>query len=193
MHAASEDLRICRFQTGTVPRRVFDVQIAAGAGRVRLSALARQPGRARRCGSRSPGARRGPTGGAGRSRRPQLRYALDDVRYLLDLADRLAAELAELGPDRRGPRPSSPSSSRRSRTASRRTAGGASRACTSSAAAAWRSPAAWPSGGSRRPGGTNRPLRQLLRDDLLVAIAKRQPAIAARPGGAPRLQPARTC
>ena len=30
MHAASEDLRICRFQTGTVPARVFDVQIAAG-------------------------------------------------------------------------------------------------------------------------------------------------------------------
>ena len=30
MHAASEDLRICRFQTGTVPGRVYDVQIAAG-------------------------------------------------------------------------------------------------------------------------------------------------------------------
>src|SRR3954471_21683961 len=30
MHAASEDLRICRFQTGKVPRRVYDVQIAAG-------------------------------------------------------------------------------------------------------------------------------------------------------------------
>src|SRR4051794_25964033 len=29
MHAASEDLRICRFQTGKVPARVFDVQIAA--------------------------------------------------------------------------------------------------------------------------------------------------------------------
>src|ERR1700710_836269 len=28
MHAASEDLRICRFQTGQVPRRVYDVQIA---------------------------------------------------------------------------------------------------------------------------------------------------------------------
>src|SRR5689334_5992492 len=30
MHAASEDLRICRFKTGVVPRRVYDVQIAAG-------------------------------------------------------------------------------------------------------------------------------------------------------------------
>ena len=30
MHAAGEDLRICLFQTGQLPRRVFDVQIAAG-------------------------------------------------------------------------------------------------------------------------------------------------------------------
>src|ERR1700722_654072 len=27
MHAASEDLRICRFQTGRIPARVYDVQI----------------------------------------------------------------------------------------------------------------------------------------------------------------------
>ena len=51
----------------------------------------------RRCGSRSPGARPGPTGGAGRSARSQLRYALDDVRHLLDLADRLEAQLDRLG------------------------------------------------------------------------------------------------
>src|SRR3954470_3221187 len=30
MHAAGEDLRICRLQTGKLPRRLFDVQIAAG-------------------------------------------------------------------------------------------------------------------------------------------------------------------
>src|SRR4051812_39616115 len=30
MHAAGEDLRICKLKTGKVPRRVFDVQIAAG-------------------------------------------------------------------------------------------------------------------------------------------------------------------
>src|SRR6476469_7573704 len=28
MHAAGEDLRICRYQTGAVPPRLFDVQIA---------------------------------------------------------------------------------------------------------------------------------------------------------------------
>ena len=67
MHAASEDLRICRFQTGTVPRRVYDVQIAAGLvgfgyplslGNLVSQALADHGRRA---------ARRGPTGGAGRS------------------------------------------------------------------------------------------------------------------------------
>src|SRR5258708_38405963 len=30
MHAAGEDLRICLIRTGSLPRRVFDVQMAAG-------------------------------------------------------------------------------------------------------------------------------------------------------------------
>src|SRR4051794_19020848 len=30
MHAAGEDLRICRYQIGTLPRRLVDVQIGAG-------------------------------------------------------------------------------------------------------------------------------------------------------------------
>ena len=30
MHAAGEDMRICLLHTGSVPRRVFDIQIAAG-------------------------------------------------------------------------------------------------------------------------------------------------------------------
>ena len=30
MHAAGEDMRICLLHTGAVPRRIFDVQIAAG-------------------------------------------------------------------------------------------------------------------------------------------------------------------
>src|SRR5262245_26512487 len=30
MHAAGEDLRICKFRTGRLPDRVYDVQIAAG-------------------------------------------------------------------------------------------------------------------------------------------------------------------
>jgi ribonuclease D len=105
----------------------------------------------------------------------QLRYALDDVRYLLDLADLLSAQLAEWGrtswaesefaefvaaiqnrveEERWRRLPGLHQLSRRGLEIARRLA-------------EWRFEEA------RR---TNRPLRQLLRDDLLVAIAKRQPS-----------------
>ena len=69
MHAAGEDLRICKIQTGTVPARVFDVQIAAGLvgpgyplslGNLVQPAAGRLARRA---------ARPGPTGGVARSAR----------------------------------------------------------------------------------------------------------------------------
>jgi ribonuclease D len=174
MHAASEDLRICRFQTGKVPRRVFDVQIAAGlvgfGYPLSLGNLMAQTMRVT------------VTGGETRTdwrRRPlsasQLRYALDDVRYLLDLADLLVVQLAEWGraawaesefaefmaaiqnrveEERWRRLPGLNQVNRRGLEIARRLA-------------------EWRYGEARR---TNRPLRQLLRDDLLVAIAKRQPA-----------------
>ncbi len=174
MHAASEDLRICRFQTGRVPRRVYDVQIAAGlAGFGYPLSLVNLVGQALRIAV---------TGGETRTdwrRRPlstaQLRYALDDVRHLLDLADRLAAQLAEWGrtdwaeaefasfvraiedrdDDERWRRlPGLHQLSRRGLEVARRLA-------------------EWRIDEARR---ANRPLRQVLRDDLLVAIAKRQPS-----------------
>lgn len=174
MHAASEDLRICRFQTGRVPARVFDVQIAAGlVGFGYPLSLVNLIGQALRVSV---------SGGETRTdwrRRPlspaQLRYALDDVRYLLDLADLLAAQLerwsrsdwveAELAQfvsaiqnrveeDRWRRLPGLHQLNRRGLEVARRLA-------------EWRFEEA------RR---TNRPLRQLLRDDLLVAIAKRQPS-----------------
>jgi ribonuclease D len=174
MHAASEDLRICRFKTGTVPRRVFDVQIAAGlVGFGYPLSLVNLIGQ---------GLRITVSGGETRTdwrRRPltaaQLRYALDDVRYLLDLADLLAAQLAELGradwaegefahfvssiqnrveEDRWRRLPGLHQLNRRGLEAARRLA-------------------EWRFAEARR---SNRPIRQLLRDDLLVAIAKRQPA-----------------
>ena len=96
MHAAGEDMRICLLRTGAVPERVFDVQIAAGlvglGYPLSLGNLVAQV-----LGITLPG---GETRTDWR-RRPltpaQLRYALDDVRHLLDLADRLDAELARLG------------------------------------------------------------------------------------------------
>lgn len=174
MHAASEDLRICRFKTGTVPRRVFDVQIAAGlVGFGYPLSLVNLIGQALRItvsgGETRTDWRRRPLSPA------QLRYALDDVRYLLDLADLLSAQLKELGrvdwaedefaqfvagiqnrveEERWRRLPGLHQLNRRGLEAARRLA-------------EWRFLEA------RR---SNRPIRQLLRDDLLVAIAKRQPA-----------------
>src|SRR6202011_6003506 len=94
--AAGEDLRICKIKTGTVPARVFDVQIAVGllgpGYPLSLGNLVNA-----RLGISLPGGetrtdwRRRPLSAA------QLRYALDDVRHLLVLADRLGAQLEALG------------------------------------------------------------------------------------------------
>src|SRR3954452_8123992 len=174
MHAASEDLRICRFQTGKVPARVFDVQIAAGlVGFGYPLSLVNLIGQALRItvmgGETRTDWRRRPLSS------PQLRYALDDVRHLLDLADSLSGLLADRGrtawaegefahfvdtiqnrveEERWRRLPGLHQLSRRGLEIARRLA-------------EWRHEEA------RR---TNRPLRQVLRDDLLVAIAKRQPS-----------------
>ena len=173
MHAASEDLRICRFQTGKVPARVFDVQIAAGlVGFGYPLSLVNLIGQAMRVtvmgGETRTDWRRRPLSAS------QLRYALDDVRYLLDMADFLSGQLADWGrtawaeaefaqfvsaiqnrveEERWRRLPGLHQLSRRALEIARRLS-------------EWRYEEA------RR---TNRPLRQLLRDDLLVAIAKRQP------------------
>lgn len=174
MHAAGEDLRICRFQTGTVPTRVFDVQIAAGlvgfGYPLSLGNLVYQCLQVAVAGGETrTDWRRRPLS------RAQLRYALDDVRYLLELADEIGRRLAELGrtnwaedefvhfastiqnrveEERWRRLPGLHQLSRRGLEVARRLA-------------EWR---------FEQAKRANRPLRQLLRDDLLVAIAKRQPA-----------------
>ncbi len=174
MHAASEDLRICRFQTGRLPARVFDVQVVAGlVGFNYPLSLGNLINQALKITL---------TGGETRTdwrRRPltpsQLRYALDDVRYLLELADLLQSRLEALGrtawaeaelagfigsmrdritEERWRRLPGLHQLNRRGLEVARRLAD-------------WRHETA------RR---TNRPVRQVLRDDLLIAVAKRQPA-----------------
>ena len=145
-----------------------------GTGRAQLSAVAREPGR--------PGAGDQP----GRQRD----------------AHRLAASAAQSRPssitrsttfgtcstspitspnawltwaERPGPRPSLPTFSSRSPSGPTKTAGGGCRDCTSSSRRGLemaRRLAEWREDEARRQ---NRPLRQVVRDDLLVAIAKRQP------------------
>ena len=173
MHAAGEDLRICRFQTGRVPGRVFDVQIAAGfvgfGYPLSLGNLVGQTlGATVFGGETRTDWRRRPLSAS------QLRYALDDVRHLLPLADLLSDRLRGLGREawvedefreflaaiqnrdeesRWRKLPGLHQLSRRGLEAARRLSD-------------WRQEEA------RRQ---NRPVRQCLRDDLLVAIAKRQP------------------
>ena len=174
MHAASEDLRICRFQTGKVPSHVFDVQIAAGlvgfGYPLSLGNLVNQAlGISLSGGETRTDWRRRPLSES------QLRYALDDVRHLLDLAERLEAQLDRLG--------------RRS-WAESEFAGFVDAIQNRSEEERWRRLPGlhqlnrrglevarrlsdWRYEEARR---ANRPLRQSLRDDLLVAIAKRQPS-----------------
>jgi ribonuclease D len=174
MHAAGEDLRIAQFLTGELPERIYDVQLAAGlvgyGYPISLSNLVRHELGVSLAGSETrTDWRRRPLS------RAQLEYAADDVRYLLPLADRLDARLTEWGradwaedeftrlidnvearddSERWRRLPGLHQLSRRGLETARRLA-------------LWRIDQARQS---------NRPLRQLLRDDLLVAIAKRQPA-----------------
>jgi len=174
MHAAGEDLRICKLKTGTVPRRVFDVQIAAGlvgfGYPLSLGNLVHQALRISLPGGETrTDWRRRPLTDA------QLRYALDDVRHLLDLADLLGDKLGRLGrvdwaegefatflqgiehrseEDRWRRLSGLHLLNRRGLEVARRLS-------------------EWRVEDARK---ANRPLRSVLRDDLLVAIARRQPA-----------------
>lgn len=173
MHAASEDLRICHLRAGKLPQGVFDVQLAAGfigfsyplslvnlVGHVLGVSLAGSETRT--------DWRRRPLSAA------QLEYALDDVRYLLDVADHISGRLEQLNrgawvkaefrdlvsavagradEDRWRRLPNLGQLSRRGLEAARQLA-------------------AWREDEARRQ---NRPLRQVMRDDLLVGIAKRLP------------------
>jgi ribonuclease D len=96
LHAAAQDMEIFYDKTGCVPRRLFDTQVAAA-----LLGMGEQPGYAdllrRVLGLRLKKHERITDWG----RRPlspaQLDYALDDVRYLPQLRDRLHADLERMG------------------------------------------------------------------------------------------------
>lgn len=175
MHAAGEDLRIMRLRVGELPRRVVDVQLAAalvGYGYpISLSNLIRQElGVNLSSGETRTDWRRRPLSDA------QVRYAIDDVRYLLEVADRLGERLAAEGrtdwaeaeyqrlleaiasrsddEERWRRLPGLHQLSRRGLEAARRLS-------------------EWRLDQARR---SNRPMRQVLRDDLLVGIARRMPA-----------------
>lgn len=173
MHAAGEDLRICLIRTGRLPRRVFDVQMAAGLAGFSyplslVNLVGQVLGVSLAGGETRTDWRRRPLSPA------QVEYALDDVRYLLDVADFMQSALADLGrsswvedeiADFIEGIAQSRDEERWRRLSGLNQLG---RRGMEMARQLW----IWREDEARRQ---NRPLRQVMRDDLLVAIAKRQP------------------
>jgi ribonuclease D len=174
MHAAGEDMRICLLHTGGVPRRIFDVQIAAAlTGYSYPLSLANLAAQVLRISLSSNETR------TDWRRRPltsaQLRYALDDVRYLLKIADHLETELTKLGrsdwAEAEFAAFLAESLNRADQERWRRLPG--LHQLSRHGLEAVRRMAQWREDEARRQ---DRPLRQIMRDDLLVAIARRQPS-----------------
>ncbi|HEU5115593.1 MAG TPA: HRDC domain-containing protein [Isosphaeraceae bacterium] len=174
MHAAGEDLRICRFRSGRLPERVVDVQIAAGLigfnyplshGNLVNQVL----GVTVSGGETRTDWRRRPLSDA------QVRYALDDVRFLLDVSNHLNRRLDELGrlswADEEYATLKEAVESRDESERWRRLSGihHLNRRSLEIARRLW----LWRLEEANR---SNRPIRQIMRDDLIIGIAKRQPA-----------------
>jgi len=174
LHAGREDIRICHFQSGRPPAHVFDLQLAAGlagltypigyAGLV-LDLL----GQRMMKGQTLTDWRRRPLSPA------QVRYAFDDVVYLLPAWKKLTERLKR---------------AKRTEWAAEEFATATARATLDEVAAErWRKVKGI--GGLDRRGlavarevfqwreqfaeRVNRPARQVLRDDLLAEIARRGP------------------
>jgi ribonuclease D len=171
-HAGREELNFLLRSVGKMPDRIFDVQIAAGFTSNEYPAayssvvgkfLGQQPMK----GEQRTDWRRRPLSEA------QISYALEDVRYLLPLYDRLTALLATRGRrtwfDEEMATWRDEVSSAQDRKDWRRVSGIGS--------LNWRSLAIvrelwhWRQEEARR---LNQPPKRLLRDDLLVEIAKRK-------------------
>jgi len=176
VHAGREEVRLCRLFSGVPPANLFDVQLAAG-----LVSTSYPLGHAAvvqiYLGQRLS---KGETLTEWR-RRPltpeQIRYAFDDVRYLLKLHEKLGARLAKLGRSEwikeEGQRLIQragcvETSVEEERWRKLRGVGGLDRRRLAQVRAlfAWR---------DARAQAGNRPARTIIRDDLLVEVVKRDP------------------
>ncbi|MBA3287886.1 MAG: HRDC domain-containing protein [Acidimicrobiia bacterium] len=172
-HAAQQDLDVLTHAVGAIPGRLFDTQLAAGFvgyGTPSLTSLLQgelkvTPAK----GDRLTDWLRRPLSDA------QREYAASDVRFLLDLHDRLAAELAGLGrlgwteaaceELRRKPTGATPPESAWLKLKDARALRSRSRA-VAQAIAAWR---------EREAAASDTPVRQILSDLAVLGIAQRQP------------------
>jgi ribonuclease D len=174
VHAGREEVRLCRLWTGRTPGNLFDLQLAAGitglAYPLGHAALVSQLLRIKLA--------KAETLTEWRNRpltRAQLRYAFDDVRYLLPLRDQLAKRLEEL---RRLPWLKEecerlavlavPEDTGVERWRKLKGLGSLDRRRLAVVRALY----AWREETATR---TNRPTRAICRDDLLIEIARRNP------------------
>jgi ribonuclease D len=178
VHAGREEMRMCRHHLGRPASNIFDLQIAAGLIGAGYPAghgtLVQQLLRVR--------LNKGETL-TDWSRRPltkhQIRYAYDDVRYLLPLYERIHRKLAELGRLEWVVEELTTMQSRwldddpeREPWRKLRGLGGLNRR----ELAVVREIFAWR---ADRAAIVNKPARYLLRDDLVVELARRAPTIEA--------------
>jgi ribonuclease D len=181
VHAGREEVRLCHLWSGRTPGNLFDLQIAAG-----LVGLTYPLGHGNLV-NQVLGIRlsKGETLTEWRSRpltKAQIRYAFDDVRYLLPVWGRLSAKLEKLGR-------TDWAREEFARLAANSTP---DEAGVLAAADKWRKLRGLGSLDRKRlaivrelygwreetAARTNRPARAIVRDDLLVEIARRNPTKA---------------
>jgi ribonuclease D len=174
VHAGREEIRVCQRNAGRVPLRLFDLQIAAGLAGMphplghgalieRLLGMRLSKGETRTDWKKRPLTER------------QLQYAFDDVRYLLPAWAVLAKRLQERG-RQEWLEEESAALTRRSLNEERGVErwrkisgiGGMDRKKLAVVRALneWR---------EKKAARQNRPVRSVLRDDLVVEIAQRNP------------------
>jgi len=178
VHAGREEFCFSLAIVGRRPARLFDVQIAAGLVGCEYPAgygslLNKLLGKSPQKGETRTDWRRRPLS------QHQLEYALDDVRYLPDLRDRLHEQLEKLGRtawmEAEMAAWQDEVESSRSREKWRRVSGinGLSARSLAIVRELWR----WREKEAER---RDLPVRRVLRDDLIVELARRQTADAKR-------------
>jgi ribonuclease D len=174
VHAGREEIRLCRLWTGQAPGNLFDLQLAAGLVGLTYplghATLVNQILRVHMA--------KGETLTEWRHRPltpGQIRYAFDDVRYLLPVWERLSARLEKLGRTdwareefARLATTATPDVQTNEKWRKLRGLGSLDRRRLAVVRALyqWREETA---------ATTNRPLRSIIRDDLIVEIARRNP------------------
>jgi ribonuclease D len=174
VHAGREELVFCLAATGQRPANLFDIQIAAGLVGYEYPAgygalLSKVLGERPQKGETRTDWRRRPLSGQ------QIEYALDDVRYLRAVRDRLHEKLAALGRVEwmRAEMKAWQDEVETSRTAERWRRVSGTNGLSARALAIVRELWRWREAEAAR---RDSPVRRVLRDDLIVELAKRRSA-----------------